>query len=120
MAKTRPSRRSNDSRKRKADANNMNEEEERAEGTAGGAAEAVAASLGESDPANLRVTQVNPSFRARLVSLVYNYRTLGHTEAWIDPLSLGPPDNPCLDYQEFGFTEADLEEEVATQFFAGR
>ena len=81
-------------------------------------AEAVAASLGEDDPDALRVTQVDPSFRARLVSLVYTYRAIGHTEAWIDPLSLEPPYNPSLDIQGFGFSADDLEEEVATHFFA--
>ena len=81
-------------------------------------AAAVAASLGEDDPDSLRVTQVDPSFRARLVSLVYTYRAIGHTEAWIDPLSLSPPDNPSLDLEGFGFSTDDLEEEVATHFFA--
>ncbi|MFT5412777.1 MAG: 2-oxoglutarate dehydrogenase E1 component, partial [Verrucomicrobiales bacterium] len=81
-------------------------------------AEAVAASLGETDPDALRVTQVDPSFRARLVSLVYTYRAVGHTEAWIDPLSFEPPTNPSLDIEGFGFSQKDLDEEVATHFFA--
>ena len=81
--------------------------------------EAVAASLGEDDPEALRVTQVDPTFRARLVSLVYTYRAIGHTEAWIDPLSFEPPDNPSLDLEGFGFSPEDLEKEVATHFFAG-
>ena len=88
-------------------------------GTAPASAKAVAASLGEDDPNSLRVTQVDPSFRARLVSLVYTYRAVGHTEAWIDPLSLEPPVNPGLDLKGFGFSAEDLEEEVATHFFAG-
>ncbi len=67
----------------------------------------------------LRVTQVDPSFRARVVSMVYAYRTLGHTEAWIDPLSIAPPVNPRLSYEEFGFSRGDLSQDVASQFFAG-
>ncbi|MBA73540.1 MAG: 2-oxoglutarate dehydrogenase E1 component [Verrucomicrobiales bacterium] len=67
---------------------------------------------------SLRVTLTDPVFRARVVSLLYNYRALGHTEAWVDPLSLSPPDNSRLNYNQFGFNEADLEEQVASQFFA--
>ena len=81
-------------------------------------AETLAASLGEENPDALRVTQIDPSFRARLVSLVYTYRAVGHSEAWIDPLSLEPPTNPALDIEGFGFEQKDLEEEVATHFFA--
>ena len=33
------------------------------------------------------------TFRGRVVSLVYNYRTLGHTQAHINPLDEHPP--PC-------------------------
>ena len=66
-----------------------------------------------------RITQIDPGFRARVVRMIYNFRILGHTEAWTDPLSLAPPVNPRLSYEEFGFTEADLHEQVASQFFAG-
>ena len=66
----------------------------------------------------LRVTLTDPVFRARVVSLLYNYRTLGHTEAWVNPLSLSPPANSRLSYEQFGFNEVDLKEQVASQFFA--
>ncbi len=36
------------------------------------------------------------SFRGRVVSLVYNYRTLGHTQAHINPLDEHPPRNPPI------------------------
>lgn len=68
--------------------------------------------------ASLRVTLTDPIFRARVVSLLYNYRALGHTEAWVDPLSLSPPTNSRLSYEQFGFNEVDLKEQVASQFFA--
>ncbi|MGK0184865.1 MAG: 2-oxoglutarate dehydrogenase E1 component [Verrucomicrobiales bacterium] len=59
------------------------------------------------------------AFRARIVSLVYAFRTIGHTGAWTDPLSSGPPVQERLELAEFGFTEADLEQFVETQFFEG-
>ena len=74
------------------------------------------ASDSRNDP--LRVTLTDPVFRARVVSLLYNYRALGHTEAWVDPLSLSPPANSRLSYEQFGFSEVDLKEQVASQFFA--
>ncbi len=68
---------------------------------------------------SLRVTQVDSAFRAGVVRMLYNYRSLGHTEAWVDPLSLAPPVNPCLSYDQFGFAVSDLQEQVASRFFAG-
>ena len=59
------------------------------------------------------------SFRARIVGMVYAFRALGHTAAWIDPLSDGPPAQPALDPRELGFSTADLDKEVATTFFLG-
>ncbi|MED6299287.1 MAG: 2-oxoglutarate dehydrogenase E1 component [Verrucomicrobiota bacterium] len=66
----------------------------------------------------LRVTLTDPVFRARVVSLLYNYRALGHTEANVDPLNLSPSVKSRLSYEQFGFNEVDLEEQVASQFFA--
>jgi len=57
------------------------------------------------------------TFRGRVVSLVYNYRTLGHTQARINPLEDEPLRNPRLALAEFGLTEADTEKDAATQFF---
>ena len=68
---------------------------------------------------SLRVTQVDSAFRAGVVRMLYNYRSLGHTEAWLDPLNLAPPVNPCLSYDQFGFSESDLQEQVASRFFEG-
>jgi 2-oxoglutarate dehydrogenase E1 component len=72
----------------------------------------------DSSDSNLRVTQTDASFRSRVVSLVYLYRTLGHTQAWIDPLSKAPPINDRLSYEEFGFESSDLQQEVASQFYS--
>lgn len=57
------------------------------------------------------------SFRGKVVSLVYNYRTLGHTQAHINPLENGGVSNPRLELKSFGFTNEDLAREAATQFF---
>lgn len=64
-------------------------------------------------------TDYNLTFRGKCVSLVYNYRTLGHTQADINPLRSTPERNPRLALKEFGLTEADLERDASTQFFKG-
>ena len=55
--------------------------------------------------------------RARVVSLVGNYRTLGHTAAWLDPLDDAAPEQPLLSLEELGFTPEHLDEEISTQFY---
>ncbi len=52
----------------------------------------------------------------KVVSLIYNYRTLGHTQARINPLEDAPERNPRLRLEQFGLTEADLDQEVANPF----
>ncbi|MGJ8724158.1 MAG: 2-oxoglutarate dehydrogenase E1 component [Roseibacillus sp.] len=59
----------------------------------------------------------NLNFLGRVVSLVYNYRTLGHTQAHINPLEDEAPVNPRLELSRFGITEEDLDRPAATQFF---
>ncbi len=75
---------------------------------------------------NLTPSAVNPSeesseqnlsFRGKCVSLVYNYRTLGHTQAYINPLAKAAERNPRLNLDQFGLTETDLTREASTQFF---
>ena len=53
----------------------------------------------------------------QLFSLIYAYRSLGHTQAWLDPLATSGRRNPVLAVTEFGFKEADLEREFATNYF---
>ncbi len=55
--------------------------------------------------------------RARVVSAVYAFRTLGHTAAWTDPLSTEAPEQPKLRLKELGFKKEHLDEEVSTSFF---
>ncbi|MCB1234455.1 MAG: 2-oxoglutarate dehydrogenase E1 component, partial [Verrucomicrobiae bacterium] len=57
--------------------------------------------------------------RVRIVSLVHTFRSIGHTAAWLDPLSGAPPEQPLLDPAAFGVVEGDLDTEISTQFFEG-
>jgi 2-oxoglutarate dehydrogenase E1 component len=55
--------------------------------------------------------------QTRVDGLVYAYRTLGHTIARLDPLAKKPPENPLLSLRELGFSEKDLDLQVASKFF---
>ena len=57
------------------------------------------------------------NFRGKVVSLVYNYRTLGHTQAHLNPLDESGARNPRLELSQFGLSDSDLDREVSTQFF---
>ena len=57
------------------------------------------------------------SLESRVEALIYNYRTLGHTLARLNPLSNETPYQPLLELKEFGLTEADLEETVSSRSF---
>jgi 2-oxoglutarate dehydrogenase E1 component len=56
------------------------------------------------------------AFYGKVVSLVYNFRTLGHTQAHINPLS-GPERNPRLNLEQFDFTNEDLDKEASNPLF---
>ena len=56
-------------------------------------------------------------FNGKVVGLVYNYRTLGHTQAQINPLDENPEVNPRLSMSEYHFTEAEMEREASNPFF---
>ncbi|MFT4175640.1 MAG: 2-oxoglutarate dehydrogenase E1 component [Luteolibacter sp.] len=63
------------------------------------------------------VTDEDLAFYGKVVGLVYNYRTLGHTQAAINPLEPEPEHNPRLKPESYGFKEQDLEREVSIPFF---
>ncbi|MBP8256771.1 MAG: 2-oxoglutarate dehydrogenase E1 component, partial [Opitutaceae bacterium] len=47
--------------------------------------------------------------QSQVHSLIYHYRSIGHTQAHLDPLSDPPPPSPRLALSEFGLAEADLD-----------
>lgn len=57
------------------------------------------------------------AFFGRVVSLIYNYRTLGHTQAKINPLEDEPEHNPRLQIDQFGLSTADLDRMAWNSFF---
>ncbi|MBC2607694.1 2-oxoglutarate dehydrogenase E1 component [Pelagicoccus albus] len=50
----------------------------------------------------------NAAKQMNVSSLIYAYRSLGHTQAKINPLDETTPLNPSLQLEEFGLSEADL------------
>jgi 2-oxoglutarate dehydrogenase E1 component len=56
-------------------------------------------------------------FNGKVVSLVYNYRTLGHTQASINPLDDTAEVNPRLSISEYKFTEQEMAREASNPFF---
>ncbi len=55
--------------------------------------------------------------QTRIDNLVYEYRTLGHTIARVNPLAEKRPENPLLSLRELGFSEKDLDLTVSSKFF---
>ncbi|RYD95923.1 MAG: 2-oxoglutarate dehydrogenase E1 component, partial [Sphingobacteriales bacterium] len=62
-------------------------------------------------------SETDLAFYGKVVSLVYNFRALGHTQAHINPLSDRPERNPRLNISQFGFTEADMDREASNPLF---
>ncbi len=56
-------------------------------------------------------------FNGKVVGLVYNYRTLGHTQAQINPLDHEPEVNPRLSLNEYKFSEEEMSREASNPFF---
>ncbi|MEM6911595.1 MAG: 2-oxoglutarate dehydrogenase E1 component [Verrucomicrobiota bacterium] len=74
---------------------------------------------GESLDGVTQLSEEQIALRAKIVSLVYSYRSLGHTVADIDPLGKQERRNEALELAALGFKEADLDREFATSFFQG-
>ncbi len=62
-------------------------------------------------------TDTDLVFFGRVVALIYNYRTLGHTQAHINPLDDHAERNPRLDIEQFGLSQADLDREAWNAYF---
>ncbi|MFT3782365.1 MAG: 2-oxoglutarate dehydrogenase E1 component [Nibricoccus sp.] len=56
------------------------------------------------------VSPSNSLKQSQVHSLIYHYRSIGHHQAHLDPLSAPPPPSPRLQLSEFKLTEADLDE----------
>ncbi len=56
-------------------------------------------------------------FNGKVVGLVYNYRTLGHTQAQINPLDDEPEVNPRLSLDQYKFSEGEMGREASNPFF---
>lgn len=57
------------------------------------------------------------AFFGRVVALIYNYRTLGHTQAHINPLEDAPAKNPRLAIEQFNLTPEDIDREAWNAYF---
>ena len=74
--------------------------------------EAGAAVVGTPTPSS----DADLAFFGKVVSLIYNYRTLGHTQADINPLDPAER-NPRLNIEQYGLTSEDLDKVVWNSFF---
>ncbi len=75
--------------------------------------EEAAAAVSAQGPAS----EADLVFFGRVVALIYNYRTLGHTQAHINPLEDRPARNPRLNIEQFGLSDADLDREAWNAYF---
>ena len=78
--------------------------------TAGPGAEAVRGSAAFSEE------ELN--FRMRVSNAIHNFRALGHTAAWLDPLASGAPQQLTLEPAGLGFAVEELDTDVVTHLFA--
>ena len=57
------------------------------------------------------------AFRMKVTEMLMRFRSLGHTGAWLDPLSKAAPAPQPLSLEALGFSNAELDQEVNTQFY---
>lgn len=70
-------------------------------------------------PAHPASSTEDEAWRSLVVSMIYNYRILGHTQANVNPLHPTPPRNKRLSLNALGFEASDLSREVSSPFFDG-
>lgn len=83
-----------------------------------GLAQTVASVAPTSDPTGQLLSEKALSFRQKVTNAILTFRRLGHTAAWVNPLAQEAPVQPILSLEALGFAEDELDEEVATQFYA--
>lgn len=74
-----------------------------------------AAQLPQPQPA--AAADADCAFFGKVVALIYNYQTLGHTQAHINPLDDRAARNPRLQLDQFGLSEADGERVAWNEYF---
>ena len=60
--------------------------------------------------ADATASQPHSLKQSHVLSLIYHYRSIGHLQAHLDPLSTPPPPSPKLQLSEFKLSEADLDD----------
>ncbi len=75
------------------------------------------AGLASSLAAGGALSQHDILFRGNVSRLIEAYRSLGHTAAYLDPLSAAAPNQARLSLGEYGLTEKDLGMEIETMFY---
>ncbi len=70
------------------------------------------------DGAGSRLSEEEVNFRSKVTNAVLDFRRIGHTAAWLNPLSKSPPAQPRLSMAGLGFSDEQLDREVTTQFHA--
>src|SRR4029079_7972290 len=71
---------------------------------------------GEDD--SLPLSEKTLTFRTKVTNAILDFRRIGHTAAWLYPLSKRPPEQPLLTQAALGFSNEELEQEVTTHFHA--
>ena len=58
------------------------------------------------------------AFRTKVTNAILDFRRIGHTAAWLDPLSKKAPEQPLLTPEGLRFKPEEMDAEVASQFYA--
>ena len=82
-----------------------------------GTAQPRRAAEGGTTAAPSQASDSDLAFFGKVVALIYNYRTLGHTQAHINPLEEKPERNPRLALEQFGLTDGDLDRVAWNAYF---
>jgi 2-oxoglutarate dehydrogenase E1 component len=83
-----------------------------------GMAQKAPLSVVEGDEKVQPVSEKTLAFRTKVTNAILDFRRIGHTAAWLDPLSKSPPEQPLLTDASLGFSKEELDQEITTQFHA--